>query len=150
MGFKDLKYLALHFFGTEMNLMDITINNDKYIFSSERLGFRNWDNKDIAPTSVINADKQVMTFFPSLKSKSETAIFIQKMQRQFAEKGYCYYAVDCLSTGVFIGFIGISDATFISDITPCADIGWRLDKNYWNHGFATEGTLACMHLHHWD
>lgn len=94
--------------------------------------------------SEINADPQVMEFFPGIQSKDETLAFIKKMQKQFAEKGFCYFAVDLLESGEFIGFIGLSEQTFKAAFTPCIDIGWRLKRPAWNNGFATEGAKRCL------
>ena len=64
--------------------------------------------QDIGPMSLINADPEVMAFFPDVSSEEQTREFVERMQRQFDERGYCYYAVDRLDTGDFIGFIGLS------------------------------------------
>ena len=64
--------------------------NDKYIFQSERLGFRNWINADIEIMAKINADVDVMRFFPSTQTPEQTEQFIKRMQKSFAENGFCY------------------------------------------------------------
>lgn len=117
---------------------------NRYLFTSSRLGFRNWQSSDIDAMAEINADPEVMEFFPGLKSKAETVQFIERMQAQFAEKGFCYFAVDRLDQQTFIGFIGISEQSFVSDFTPCIDIGWRLKRSEWGNGFATEGAKRCL------
>lgn len=116
----------------------------RYLFQSQRLGFRNWLPEDLDPMTAINNNPAVMEFFPSVASKADTAAFTERMQRQFTEKGYCYFAVELLTTSAFIGFIGMSDQTYDAYFTPCVDIGWRLDQNYWNQGFATEGARRCL------
>ena len=115
-----------------------------YIFKSERLGFRNWTASDVEKMALLNSDKDVMEFFPNTETLEQTQNFIERMQQQFLEKGFCYFAVDELATNEFIGFIGLSEKTFESDFTPCVDIGWRLSKNFWNRGFATEGAKRCL------
>jgi RimJ/RimL family protein N-acetyltransferase len=115
-----------------------------YLFTSPRLGFRTWSVQDIVPMSLINADPEVMAFFPAVSSEEQTREFVERMQRQFDERGYCYYAVDRLDTGDFIGFIGLSLQTFEADFTPCVDIGWRLRRSAWGQGFATEGARRCL------
>lgn len=115
-----------------------------YLFTSERLGFRNWQEADIKPMSAINADPSVMEFFPAVKTYEETADFVLRMQQQFAERGYCYFAVDRLNDHAFVGFIGLSWQTFDTDFTPCTDIGWRLARAEWGKGYATEGARRCL------
>lgn len=118
--------------------------SSSYIFTSERLGFRNWKGSDIKFLSKMNINPQVMEFFPSTVDESQTATFIQRMQAEYTEYGFCYFAVDLISSEDFIGFIGLSNKTFEADFTPCVDIGWRIDPNHWNKGFATEGAVACL------
>ena len=95
---------------------------DDYIFTSERLGFRNWKITDVDLLYQINSDKKVMQFFPSIQTKEKTENFIDRMQNQYQEKGFCYFAVEILKTKEFIGFIGLSLQTFETDFTPAIDI----------------------------
>ncbi len=118
--------------------------DDKYIFKSQRLGFRNWKEADTDKLFSLNSDKEVMEFFPFLPSLEQTKEFIKRMKVQFEENGFCYFAVDQLETENFIGFIGISEQDYEADFTPCVDIGWRLDKKYWNKGYASEGAKRCL------
>jgi ribosomal-protein-alanine N-acetyltransferase len=33
---------------------------------------------------------------------------------------------------------------FQAHFTPCVEIGWRLAREYWGHGYATEGARASL------
>jgi RimJ/RimL family protein N-acetyltransferase len=116
----------------------------KYLFTSNRLGFREWNSDDLPIMASINADPKVMEFFPSIQSVSQTEDFIKRNQRMFAENRFCYFAVELLETNELIGFIGLSQLTFESSFTPCVDIGWRIGFKYWNCGYATEGAKRCL------
>ncbi len=119
-------------------------NKKKYIFTSARLGFRNWDFADIDKMHEINSDEKVMEFFPYIQTKEQTAEFVKRMKKQFEDKGFCYFAVDKLEDNEFIGFIGLSEQTYKADFTPCIDIGWRIKSSEWNKGFASEGAKKCL------
>lgn len=116
----------------------------KYIFTSERLGFRNWDLRDIDKMHEINSDEKVMEFFPSVSTRQQTTEFVERMKKQFEDRGFCYFAVDKLEGNQFIGFIGLSEQTYKANFTPCVDIGWRIKSSEWNKGFATEGAERCL------
>ncbi len=103
--------------------------NKKYIFTSERLGFRNWILSDFDPLHAINSDEKTMEFFPGILTRPQTIEFVKRMQKLFQDKGFCYFAVDKLETNQFIGFIGLSEQTYQADFTPCIDIGWRISRN---------------------
>lgn len=120
------------------------IPTNGYIFTSERLGFRTWISTDIAKLAEINADPEVMEFFPTSLNFSQTTTFVERMEMLFAKKGFCYFAVDKLEDNSFIGFIGLSEQRFEAPFTPCIDIGWRLSRKEWNKGYATEGAKACL------
>ena len=116
----------------------------KYIFKSERLGFRNWNIKDLDEFAKINADLQVMKHFPKPLTKKETLEFIKRLQKHFHEKEYTYFATEILETGELIGFIGLAFQDYESEFTPATDIGWRLKQNAWGKGYATEGAKKCL------
>lgn len=115
-----------------------------YFFKSQRLGFRQWLDSDTEPFVELNQDPRVMEFFPKTQSRQETIAMIERVKNQIDQIGYGWFAVDELSTGLFIGFIGISHPRFESYFTPCLEIGWRLHVDFWGKGYATEGAEACL------
>lgn len=117
---------------------------DNYLFKSKRLGFRNWVKEDLEEFAKINADSNVMEYFPSTLSKQESAEFLERLQKHFTIKGYTYFATELLHNGEFIGFIGLAYQTYETDFTPATDIGWRLKKEVWGNGYATEGAKRCL------
>lgn len=117
-----------------------------YHFTTPRLGFRTWQEFDLDDFASINSDPEVMRFFQKPLSREETQAMMNRMQRMFEEKGYCYFAVDLLETKEWIGTIGLGWKTFESDFTPCVDIGWRIGKKFWNQGLASERALACLNF----
>ncbi|MBK6331714.1 MAG: GNAT family N-acetyltransferase [Bacteroidetes bacterium] len=119
-------------------------NKKNYLFTSERLGFRNWHLSDIDKMQKINADEKVMEFFPNIPTREQTEEFIKRMKKQYKNKGFCYFAVDKLDDNEFLGFIGLSEQNYEADFTPCVDIGWRIKSSEWNKGFASEGAKKCI------
>lgn len=116
----------------------------KYLFTSKRLGFRNWQKSDKLPFAKMCADKAVMEFFPNTRTKEESDALIDRLSKHYLKFGYTFFAVDELKTKQFIGFIGIINTDFEAFFTPCVEIGWRLQKESWYNGFATEGAKRCL------
>lgn len=116
----------------------------KYIFKSKRLGFRPWTTDDLEPMAKLNADPEVMKYFPKNPDTEETREFIERMHKQYTDTGFCYFATEILESGKFIGFIGLCSISFEAKFTPCVDIGWRLRQDEWGKGYATEGAKACL------
>ncbi len=115
-----------------------------YLFTSKRLGFREWKLRDLPDMIAINQNPEVMQFFPKCPTEGETRNFIQRMITSQQQFGFCYFAVELLPTQEFIGFIGLQSQTYEADFTPCVDIGWRLAKKFWGNGYATEGAMRCV------
>ena len=82
-----------------------------------------------------------MEYFPSRPTLKETGAFVKRMRKIYYDRGHCYFAADHLESGRLIGFIGLCYQEYSSPFTPCVDIGWRLHKDYWGMGLATEGAL---------
>ncbi|MEH0157419.1 GNAT family N-acetyltransferase [Limibacter armeniacum] len=120
------------------------MTDKKYLFKSDRLGFRNWEMEDIPKMYAINSDPKVMEYFPFIPTYGQTESFVGQMLIQFQKKGFCYFAVETLSVGKFIGFIGLSEKDFKTTFSPFVDIGWRLGKYAWGKGYGTEGAERCL------
>ncbi len=118
--------------------------NKKYIFVSERLGFRNWKNEDLSAFAEMNSDVDVMEHFPKPLTKQETAELIKRFQKHHKKHGYTYFATEMKETGELIGFIGLSYQVYEAEFNPATDIGWRLKKAVWGNGYATEGAKRCL------
>ena len=117
---------------------------DTYIFTSERLGFRNWSDEDLPAFAAMNADPVVMEHFAKTLNAAESEAFLTRLRNHYLDRGYTYYAVDVLETGQWIGFIGLAYQDYEASFTPATDIGWRLIPEAWGHGFATEGAKRCL------
>ena len=118
--------------------------DSKYLFTSERLGFREWKEDDLPAFAELNADPQVMKNFPKPLSDAESADFLQRLFKHFHTHGYNYFAVELLETGEWIGFIGLAYQDYGTAFPPATDIGWRLKQSAWGNGYATEGAKRCL------
>ncbi len=118
--------------------------SENYIFESPRLGFRTWKNSDKIPFALMNADAEVMKYFPDVLSKEESDALVDRFEKHMEEKGYGIWAVERKEDRAFIGFIGLLEVGFDADFKGVTEIGWRLDKRFWKRGYAVEGATACL------
>lgn len=116
----------------------------QYDFTSERLGFRNWKDSDLDKMLELNLDPEVMEHFPSTQDRAMTKAFIKRMQDEYKQYRFCYFALELKETQEFIGFIGISNQDYGKKLGKFVDIGWRLKKSVWGNGYATEGAKKCI------
>lgn len=115
-------------------------------FDTPRLAFRVWQDRHRAPFAAMNADPDVMRYFPALLSPEQTNAGIDVWLGQFHEQGWSNWAVERRDSGRFIGFIGLSVPRRPLPFSPCVEIGWRLERAAWGHGYATEGARACLRV----
>lgn len=109
-----------------------------------RLILREWEESDHEPFIRLNADPEVMEYFPSVRSAEESMAQIGRIVANMEKLGYGFFAVERKDDGQFIGFTGLTNAPFESWFTPCVEIGWRLSREHWGYGFATEAARACL------
>jgi 3-dehydroquinate dehydratase/shikimate dehydrogenase len=113
---------------------------------TERLLLRPWTQEDFEPFEKMNADPRVMECFPSVLTKVESDETAKRFKEGIEERGWGLWAVSVLGGAEFIGFIGLNPVGFDAPFTPAVEVGWRLSHEFWNHGYATEGALACLYF----
>ncbi|MCJ9429240.1 GNAT family N-acetyltransferase [Kordiimonas marina] len=114
------------------------------MLETDRLILRQWRAEDRAPFAAMNADAEVMRFFPAPQTRAESDASVARQEKRIAERGYGLWAAELKETGAFIGFIGVQDAPYEVPCAPAWEIGWRLDKAHWGQGLAPEGARAVL------
>lgn len=113
-------------------------------FQTERLLLRRWLPADRVPFAAMNANAQVMKFFPAVLTQEESDALVERIEAHFAQYGFGLWAVEIPGVTSFAGFIGLLIPRFEAHFTPCVEIGWRLAEEYWGRGYATEGARASL------
>jgi len=86
----------------------------------------------------------VMEHFPRTSTFEETAASVGRVRAHFDAHGFGMWAVEVPGVAPFIGFVGIQVPRFKSPCDPCIEIGWRLARPYWGHGYVTEAAGAAL------
>jgi RimJ/RimL family protein N-acetyltransferase len=86
-----------------------------------------------------------MEYFPALLSRAESYAAIVRIEAHFERFGFGLWAAELRESEELIGFIGLSVPGFKAAFTPCVEIGWRLAREQWGRGLATEGARAVAH-----
>ncbi|MBL4836104.1 MAG: GNAT family N-acetyltransferase [Kordiimonadaceae bacterium] len=114
------------------------------MLTTDRLILRDWRQGDLAPFSVLNADAEVMKFFPSTLTSVQSAESLHRFSKHITQYGFGFWAVELRATGDFIGFIGMQHVPDDMHLSPAVEIGWRLMKTCWGNGYAPEGARAAL------
>ncbi|MBF6619276.1 MAG: GNAT family N-acetyltransferase [Patulibacter sp.] len=110
---------------------------------TERLLLRQWEPTDRAAFAAINADAEVMRHVGSgpLGRADSDALWSQ-LHHDWTERGHAPWAVERAEDGALLGFCGLAIPTFLPQVLPAVEIGWRLRRDAWGRGYATEAALA--------
>lgn len=109
---------------------------------SERLLLRRWLPSDLAAFAALNADSAVMEHFPSTLTRTQSSALIASIESCFQTNGYGLWAVEQRGEGSFIGFVGLRPVDREMPFSPAVELGWRLAREHWGQGYATEAATA--------
>jgi len=99
---------------------------------------REWCDQDREPFAALNADPEVMEHFPAPLTRAESDAGVDRIRAHFAREGFGLWALET-EADPFIGFAGLARPAFMSGVV---EIGWRLARPHWGHGYATEAAIA--------
>jgi RimJ/RimL family protein N-acetyltransferase len=111
---------------------------------TQRLVLRQWRDDDLDPFAALNADPEVMRHFPALMSREESDALAEQQLDRIAERGWGLWAVEVVDGAPFVGFVGLAQPRFDAHFTPAVEVGWRLAREHWGSGYATEGARAAL------
>jgi RimJ/RimL family protein N-acetyltransferase len=111
---------------------------------TSRLVLRQWRDSDLAPFAELNADPEVMLHYPSTLTRAQSDAWVVGARALIASRGWGLWAVEVVDGAPFIGFVGLSQPRFEAHFTPAVEIGWRLAREHWGRGYATEGARAAI------
>jgi len=114
---------------------------------TERLTLRELVPSDVEGLFAVDSDPEVNIYLGNnpVKSIEQTIGIIQFIRNQYTENGIGRWAMIEKTTNSFIGWAGLK---LVKEPTNnhCNyyDLGYRLNKNYWGKGFATEAAKASV------
>ena len=108
-----------------------------------RLLLRQWQEDDLEPFAALNADPEVMRHFPAPLTRSQSDAFASRARAHIGVLGWGLWAVE-VEHAPFVGFVGLSEARLDAHFTPAVEVGWRLAREHWGKGYATEGARAAL------
>lgn len=114
------------------------------VLRTERLILRDWRDADVAPFAALNADPEVGQFILGPLERTKSDALADRIRIAIAERGWGLWAVEIVGGEPFIGFTGITPINFEAAFAPATEIGWRLARSAWGHGYATEAANAVL------
>lgn len=118
------------------------------MLQTERLLLRQWQRRDLDGFAELNADPEVMEYFPERLARTESAALAERITTHLDRNGWGLWAVELMADGRFAGFTGLNPVppaiSAQASGHPTVEVGWRLARWAWGHGFATEAATAAI------
>lgn len=100
------------------------------MLQTQRLILKNWQFSDLEPFAQMNADCEVIEYFPAALSRQESNQLVERIEAYHQIHGFGLWAVEERLTGIFIGFIGLNVPSFQAHFTPTVEVGWCLAREH--------------------
>jgi len=110
--------------------------------TTTRLVLRRWESADRAAFADLNADPEVMRYFPRTLTMAESDAFVDRIEHGFDENGFGLWAVEV--DGRFAGYTGLNRTAIATPMGAHVEIGWRLARWAWGQGYATEAARRVL------
>jgi RimJ/RimL family protein N-acetyltransferase len=137
------------------------------VIRTERLVMRRWREEDREPFAAMNADPEVMRYFPAPLDRTASDALVDRIEDLFQRQGFGLWALEVAgpepantelantelantelantelaNTGEFIGFTGLNPMPGGVPGAGGLEVGWRLARRAWHQGYATEAAAA--------
>jgi ribosomal-protein-alanine N-acetyltransferase len=109
---------------------------------TERLLLRPFERDDLDEFASINADADVMRYIGDGKpqTRAQTEMRLNAILDHWAQHGFGLWAVVDKASNALIGFCGLQ----YLDNTAEIEVGYRLARQFWGLGYATEAAAATL------
>ena len=105
-----------------------------------RLYLRQFTPEDLDDLYRIYSDPEIMKYLTGVRTREATETAIHTMLKRWEENNFGMWALVHKRDRKMIGRCGLG----FLDNTPEVELGYALDKVYWNQGLATEASFASL------
>ena len=111
--------------------------------TTDRLVLRPVAMEDLDDLAALHAEESFWRYpFGRGWSRSETQSFLEHTIERYRDPGIAVSAVVVADSGALAGWAGLSIPTFLPEVLPAVEVGWRLGERHRGNGFATEAGRA--------
>jgi RimJ/RimL family protein N-acetyltransferase len=112
---------------------------------ADRLALRRFEATDLDELAEVFAHPEVWQFpYGRAFTRDETERFLDAQIEEWDERGFGCWIARLRETGAVIGYVGLSVPTFLPEVLPAVEVGWRFAPAHWGKGLAGEGARAAL------
>jgi len=115
-------------------------------FETPRLIIRDFDALDIQGIFELDSDPEVLKYLGKrpINSIEEAEEIVKSIRNQYTQNGVGRWAVIDKTSNEFIGWTGLKHEKVLRPEFTYYDLGYRLKKQYWGQGIATETSMLSL------
>ena len=107
---------------------------------TQRLLMRPFEDADIQGITAMLGDPETTHWIGGVKSANDAAASVMRMKDSFRGRGWGTLAVIPRETTECVGYCGVRPLAHTQEV----EIAFGLSKAYWQRGFGTEASSACI------
>jgi RimJ/RimL family protein N-acetyltransferase len=111
---------------------------------TDRVLLREWQERERVPFAHLNADTEVMRHLPAPLSRAKVTRSLTGSWLTSSGADGAYGRSKSVRLGGFSVSRGLAPVTFQAPFTPATEVGWRLRRDPWGRGFASEAARAAL------
>jgi RimJ/RimL family protein N-acetyltransferase len=117
-------------------------------YSTARLVLRRPEDSDVEPLMAMDAHPEVMRYIRNgaivSPDRDRARQAVARWREQWDEQGFGMCSVIVRETGEYAGWVTLAVPGFLPEILPAVEIGWRLRREHWGQGYATEAAAELL------
>ncbi len=117
------------------------------LLTTTRLRLEPFTDDHVAGLNALNSDPEVMRYISGrAETLDETLAVVERVKQRWLEFGYSWWSFMERSSGEIVGAGCLQnlrrEATLLPDPACPLELGWRLRRDHWRQGLATEAAQA--------
>jgi RimJ/RimL family protein N-acetyltransferase len=114
------------------------------MIETARLSLSAWTEAEREDFVAMCADPEVMHDYGGAWDRAAAEARFERNAARLAQNGFCKWIARRKADGAFLGYCGVDPIWPTLAAAPGLEIGWRMVRTAWGHGYASEAARAAL------